>query len=142
MITIYGELYSTKNSKRILKAGDRLFIAKSAVSKAHDKQIEQQLVIYRKKWESLCTGKKYPLKVIFKIYRKTKRRFDYILSKDCVIVWFVVAGYLMMMPTILSLALQSMKWILKIQDVRYGLTIKLVLLIYTCFFIGNPFVRR
>lgn len=78
VITIYGELYSTKNSKRILRAGNRLFIAKSAVSKAHDKQIEQQLVIYRKKWESLCAGKKYPLKVIFKIYRKTKRRFDYI----------------------------------------------------------------
>ena len=78
VITIYGELYSTKNSKRILRAGDRLFIAKSAVSKAQDKQIEQQLVIYRKKWESLCMGKKYPLKITFKIYRKTKRRFDYI----------------------------------------------------------------
>ena len=78
MITIYGELYSTKNSKRILRAGNRFILAKSAVSKAQDKQIEQQLVIYRKKWESLCAGKKYPLKITFNIYRKTKRRFDYI----------------------------------------------------------------
>lgn len=60
MITIYGELYSTKNSKRILKAGDRLFIAKSAVSKAHDKQIEQQLVIYRKNGNRFVRAKKTP----------------------------------------------------------------------------------
>ena len=77
-IIIYGELYSTKNSKRILRADDKIFIGKSAVSKAADKVIEQQLMLNRQKWKSLCEGKKYPLKITFKIYRKTKRRFDYI----------------------------------------------------------------
>ena len=77
-IIIYGELYSTKNSKRILKAGDKIFIGKSAVSKAADRVIEQQLMLHKQKWKSLCMGKKYPLSVAFTLYRKTKRHFDWV----------------------------------------------------------------
>lgn len=77
-IIIYGELYSTKNSKRILRAANKIFIGKSAVSKAADKVIEQQLMLNRQKWKSLCEGKKYPLKMAFYLYRKTRRRFDWV----------------------------------------------------------------
>ena len=77
-ITIYGELYSTKNSKRILRAGNKIFIGKSAVSKSADKYIEQQLILHKQKWKSLCSNKKYPLSLAFTLYRKTKRHFDWV----------------------------------------------------------------
>ncbi len=78
MITIYGELYSSKNSKRIVKFGNKMALIASKQYMASVKPIEQQLVLNRGKWLRMVEGYEKPLKVVFKIYRKTHRRFDYV----------------------------------------------------------------
>lgn len=78
MITIYGELYSSKNSKQIVKRGDKPFLIASSAYLAHKKPIQQQLVYERFKWCQEKVGAVKPIKIEFKIYRKTKRKFDYV----------------------------------------------------------------
>ena len=77
-ITIYGELYSSKNSKRIVKFGNKMALIASKQYMASVKPIEQQLVLNRGKWLRMAEGYEKPLKVVFKIYRKTHRKFDYV----------------------------------------------------------------
>ena len=77
-ITIYGELYSSKNSKRIVRFGNRPAIIPSKQYMASVKPIEQQLVLNRGKWLRMIDGLSKPLKIFFKIYRKTHRKFDYV----------------------------------------------------------------
>lgn len=78
MITIYGELYSSKNSKRIVKFGNRPALIASKQYLASIKPIEQQLVLNRYRWSEETKNASKPLKIVFKIYRKTHRRFDYV----------------------------------------------------------------
>ena len=78
MITIYGELYSSKNSKRIVKFGNKMALIASKQYMASVKPIEQQLVLNRGKWLRMSEGYEKPLQVVFKIYRKTHRKFDYV----------------------------------------------------------------
>ena len=78
MITIFGELYSSKNSKQIVKRGGRPFLIASSAYLAHKKPIQQQLALNRYNWIKEKDGAVKPLKIEFKIYRKTKRRFDYV----------------------------------------------------------------
>lgn len=77
-ITIYGELYSSKNSKRIVKFGNRPALIPSKQYMASVKPIEQQLVLNRAKWFRMIQGSLKPLQIVFKIYRKTHRAFDYV----------------------------------------------------------------
>ena len=77
MITIYGELYSSKNSKRIVRFGNKTAIIPSKAYLGSIKPIEQQLVLNRYKWQEEIKNASKPLKIGFKIYRKTHRRFDY-----------------------------------------------------------------
>lgn len=81
MITIFGELYSSKNHKRIVRFGNRMALIKSKQCMEHEKELYKQLIDLKPAWESekqLMNGNKKPLRVAFKIYRKTHRRFDYI----------------------------------------------------------------
>lgn len=79
MITIPVELYSSKNSRQIFKLGNgRTIIAKSSVAKQNEEDLNILLSLHRYSWLKMIEGKKYPLRVHFKIYRKTKRKFDYI----------------------------------------------------------------
>ena len=78
MITIIGELYSSKNSKRIVKFGDRMALISSKAYMSSVKPIEQQLMLNRYKWLKEIENRPKPLKIAFKIYRKTHRRFDYV----------------------------------------------------------------
>ena len=77
-ITIYGELYSSKNSKRIVRFGNKTALIASKQYLASVKPIEQQLVLNRQKWLRMSEGYEKPLKIVFKVYRKTHRRFDYL----------------------------------------------------------------
>ena len=77
MIVIFGELYSSKNSKRIVHFGNRPALISSKAYMASIKPIEQQLVLNRYKWLKEIENASKPLKIAFKIYRKTKRKFDY-----------------------------------------------------------------
>ena len=78
MITILGELYSSKNSKRIVRFGNKMALISSKAYLSSVKPIEQQLVLNRYKWLKEKENSPKPLKVAFKIYRKTHRRFDYV----------------------------------------------------------------
>lgn len=77
-VTIYGELYSSKNSKRIVRFGNRPALIASKQYMASVKPIEEQLVLNRGKWLREIGPRPRPLKIFFKVYRKTKRRFDYL----------------------------------------------------------------
>ena len=77
-ITIYGELYSSKNSKRIVRFGNRPALIPSKQYMASVKPIEQQLVLNKCKWLRMIDGLSKPIKIVFKIYRKTHRKFDYV----------------------------------------------------------------
>ncbi len=78
MITIIGELYSSKNSKQIINRGGRSYLIPSSQYNAHLKPLQKQLFLYRYNWKREIENACKPLKVTFKIYRKTRRRFDYI----------------------------------------------------------------
>ena len=74
MITIHAELYSTKNSKQILKKNGKPFIAKSFAAMGNQKELEQLLMIERSKW---VMPEEWPVNLHLKIYRKSHRIFDY-----------------------------------------------------------------
>lgn len=78
MITIYGELYSSKNSKRIVRFGNRPALIPSKAYLGSIKPIEQQLVLNRYKWQKEIENASKPLKIGFFLYRKTKRAFDWL----------------------------------------------------------------
>ncbi len=77
-ITIYGELYSSKNSKMIIRKGERSFLIPSKQYLSSVKPIERQLVLNRSNWLRMKNGCTNPIRVVFKIYRKTARKFDYV----------------------------------------------------------------
>lgn len=81
MITITGEFYSSKNSQTIVqRANGGRFIMKNKNADREQKefqwQLKQDAVI--KEWERMKAGKEYPLKVQFKLYRRTRRAFDFV----------------------------------------------------------------
>lgn len=80
MITVPFELYSSKNSKRILfnKATGRSFVAKSKQSEQNEKDLISFLSLMRGQFAGMINGKEKPYRLHFKIYRQTKRRFDYV----------------------------------------------------------------
>jgi len=77
-ITIYGELYSSKNSKRIVRFGNRPALISSKAYLSSIKPIEQQLMLNRYKWLKEIENAYKPLKIGFRIYRKTKRAWDWL----------------------------------------------------------------
>ena len=89
MITIQTQLISSKNSKQILKHGDKRFIGKSFKAMSHQKELMQLLALYTNKFKSMIQDKEKPYKISFKIYRQSKHRFDYTniiqLLCDCMV---------------------------------------------------------
>ena len=77
-LVLYGELYSSKNSKRIVKFGEKYGLIPSDAYLKHKKALQTQLCLKRYEWVKEKEGHKKPIKIDFKIYRQTKRRFDYI----------------------------------------------------------------
>jgi len=81
-IVITGELYSSKNSRMIVGQG-RKFLIKSKNAKKQEYDFAFQLAQHKVKWFAMkmqgapFARSPYPFRVSFKIYRETKRRFDY-----------------------------------------------------------------
>lgn len=80
MVIIEGELYSSKNSRQILinKSTGRPFVAKSKIAKIDEKALCYKLLAVKKEFLKELENKTKPFHIIFKIYRRTHRRFDYI----------------------------------------------------------------
>jgi len=78
MITIEGQLYSKKNSKQIVRRGDRAMIISSNQVLKQEKPLKYQLLQKKAEWLKIIENKKFPLHIQFEIYRKNHGRFDYI----------------------------------------------------------------
>ena len=78
-ITLNVELYSSKNSRQFVKAGNgRSFLIKSKQARQQEDELIYLLLKNKPKWENMRRDKTYPYHIVFEITRKTKRRFDYI----------------------------------------------------------------
>lgn len=81
MITLYGELYSSKNSRQVVNIRGRTLVLKSKQCQRGEKEFAPQMEELRDAFISECESQlenRKPLKIAFKIYRKTRRRFDYV----------------------------------------------------------------
>ena len=91
MITLPIELYSSKNSKQILlnRKTNKRYIGKSKAALTSEKELLSILPLYRHQFGKLIKGKGKPYRISFKIYRKTRARFDYVnivqLLLDCMV---------------------------------------------------------
>ena len=94
MITIPCELYSSKNSRRILKGGNKLIIAKSKVAKEQESFLTAFMLLQRKKWFEELKGKEFPIRLSLRIYRKTRRRWDWVNIVQNLFDCMVKAGWL------------------------------------------------
>lgn len=77
---IDGELYSSKNSRNIIwsKTKRRYFLLKSDTAINDEKELCNKLSMIKSDFKSEIKYCIKPLVIEFKIYRKTKRIFDYI----------------------------------------------------------------
>lgn len=89
MITIYQELISSKNSKNIFrnrKTG-QMFVAKNQRAQQSEKDLLGEIISKKDFFLEEIKGLEKPYYCLFKIYRKTHRRFDYVniiqLLSDC-----------------------------------------------------------
>lgn len=78
MITIYGELHSSKNGKSIININGRPMLISKKVVRDAERGLLTQMIMNRYKFISETKNLSKPLKIVFKIYRQTKRRFDYV----------------------------------------------------------------
>lgn len=81
MVTLYGELYSSKNSRQVVNIRGRTLVLKSKQCQRGEKEFAPQMEELRDAFISECESQlenRKPLKIAFKIYRKTRRRFDYV----------------------------------------------------------------
>lgn len=79
-ITLPLELHSSKNGQQIIynKRLDRPMVIKKAIARQQDNQLKILLMANKRIWDKMIEDKEYPIKVGFYVYRKTRRRFDWI----------------------------------------------------------------
>lgn len=80
IFTVNGELYSSKNSRQIFfnpKTGRR-FVAKSDIAKQDERELYNKLSNIKSSFLTVSKGKLRPLRIRFKIFRQTRRIFDYV----------------------------------------------------------------
>lgn len=95
MITLHGEIHSSKNSRRILRAGNgRPFVAKSAAAKADEETLYWQLAEQHETWRWMLVDALWPVRVVFQFRRQSKRRFDYVNLAQGILDAMVKASYL------------------------------------------------
>jgi len=75
MITIKGEIYSSKNSRIPMRNGKGV---KSAQAKKNEGDMILQLNTQREKWVEMTSGIRYPLQVVFYFRRRTLGRWDFL----------------------------------------------------------------
>jgi len=80
-IFIYGDVASSKNSKRAFIVGKfkkRAIITESKYSGSYKKSVDGQFIARRHDFHKIIFLKPMPLHIKFRFVRKTKRRFDFI----------------------------------------------------------------
>lgn len=96
ILTVPFELYSSKNSKRILfnRSTGRSFVAKSKQAMQNEKDLIQFFSLMRCQFLKMLEGKEKPYRIHFKIYRQTKRRWDWLNILQGIFDSMVKAGCL------------------------------------------------
>lgn len=98
MITLFGEIHSSKNSRQIHinRATGKPFVAKSKSSKADEEMLSWQLseAIHREEWERMRCGTEYPYWVAFQFVRQKHARWDFANLVQGIADALVKAGYL------------------------------------------------
>lgn len=79
-ITLNLELHSSKNGQQIIynKKLERMMVIKKAIARQQDNQLKILLMANKRIWDKMIEDKSFPLKVGFYVYRKTRRRFDWV----------------------------------------------------------------
>lgn len=96
-LTLYGELYSKKNSKRVFRNNGKTIVLSSKAYEKSKPDFLWQLKDAKNKeiWDIMAgTSRSFPMKLSIKIYRKTKRAFDYNNIIQGLQDMLVEAGYL------------------------------------------------
>lgn len=94
MIVILGEIHSSKNSRRVLRAGNRVIVAKSKSAKSDESMLAEQLVLQAQEWSRMAEGRGFPFYVAFHFVRATKRKWDFANLVQGVADAIVKAGYI------------------------------------------------
>lgn len=95
MITLHGEIHSSKNSRRIFRTSKGVpFVAKSAASKADEDALYYQLCSQITTWKSMLSDVDFPVHIAFLFRRQTRRAFDYVNIVQGVLDAMVKAKYL------------------------------------------------
>lgn len=94
MISVKGQIHSSKNSRRIAMRGGKPILLKSEQATADEYGIGMQLNVQRDEWERMIDGCEYPLYVVFHFIRQTKARWDFLNLAQGVADAMVEAGYL------------------------------------------------
>ena len=92
MISLDGEVFSSKNSRATDTKTGRTFKSKGA--RLNEKLFAAQLIEQAEEWAEMTRGKAFPYVVIFRLRRKTRRKFDYNNLFQGVLDAMVKAGYL------------------------------------------------
>ena len=79
-ITLEIELRSAKNERMIIynKKENRPMIIKKSIARIEEHTLKTLLIANKRIWDKMIEDKSFPLKVGFFVYRKTRRRFDWI----------------------------------------------------------------
>jgi len=91
---IEGEIHSSKNSRRVLRMGNRTVVSKSLKAKEDEGVMAVYLWQQKTQWEIAAKGKKYPLYVHFFFARRTKGKWDFVNLVQGVADAMVKAGYI------------------------------------------------
>jgi Holliday junction resolvase RusA-like endonuclease len=92
MIELFVEVISSKNSRPTDTRTGRTFKSKGA--RLNEKVFAVQLAEQKETWEMMTRGKAFPYVIIFRLRRKTRRKFDYNNLFQGVLDAMVKAGYL------------------------------------------------
>ena len=77
-ITIYGNVPSSKNSKRIVHVKGRTLVLMSKFAENYIRQTAEQWDANRSNFQKLISNKSKPYRIEFQFIRESKRRFDFV----------------------------------------------------------------
>lgn len=93
-IFIYGNVPSSKNSKRIAYVKGRIFVLNSKFAETYIKKTAIQWTLNRNNFSHLIKNKTKPYKIEFQFIRETKHRFDFVNLCQLPLDLMVKYGYL------------------------------------------------
>ena len=114
-IFINGNVPSQKNSKRILKRGNKRFIGSSDLVLTYKAKSEGEWLLKRNTFLSMLEGLDPPFHISFRFVRDSKRKFDYTNAldtvQDCMVThkWLTDDNCDILIPVIVPYSVNKLK---------------------------------